>query len=128
MQARDLEIVAKAAASAAGILTRPSDRHPWASMSWATVGRAFVNSELWQRNRRPSVNTNWQPLLLVDVAPEGDGVEVELVQPSGITSTPLGTLEPAAAFGAGFAPLPHAPTLTATAATARTATTRVTSR
>jgi len=81
MHARDLAIVAKEARRAAGMFKRLIGLHPSASASSVAVGVAFVNSESGQLNRRPSVNTNWQPPLVVEVAPEADDREVELEQP-----------------------------------------------
>jgi len=121
MHARDLAIAANEARSTAGISTRLIGWHPSAWTSSAAVGVALVNSESVQLNRRPSVNTNWQLLLLVEVAPEAEDRDTELEQPSGITSTPLAALD-----GAGFAEPPHPPTHTARTPALSSATKRVT--
>jgi hypothetical protein len=73
-----------------------------------------VNSEFSHPNRRPSVSTNRQLLLFVEVAPGAAvNVELELEQPSRSTTTPPTTLDGAPALAGGFAESPQAPTDTA---------------
>jgi hypothetical protein len=121
MHARDLAIAATTARSAAGTFKRLIGSHPAARTSLAAVGIDLGKLEAGHLKRRPSLSTNWQLLLLFELAPEA-ACEVELEQPSEVTSMPAATLDGAAAFdGAGFAELPHPPTNTKRAPAASTA-------
>jgi len=125
MHARDLAIAAITARSAAEIFKRLIGSHPAARTSVAAVGSDLGKLEAGHLKRRPSLSTNWQ--LLFELAPEA-ACEVELEQPSEVTSTPAATLTGAAAFdGACFAELPHPPTHTNSAPATSTAAGRVTS-